>query len=209
MKILIAEDDMVSRRLLESTLARWGYEAVVTDTGVKAWEALQEPDASQLALLDWMMPDMDGLQVCRLARATPATSLTYIILLTARGAKEDVVAGLEAGANDYVTKPFDREELRARLGVGIRVAELQANLAQRVAELQTALAEVKQLQGILPICSYCKSIRNDERFWQRVEDYIGEHAAVGFSHGICPQCWEKVVQPQMQELLGHRVPYEE
>ena len=209
MKILIAEDDLVSRRLLESTLARWGYEAVVTDTGAKAWEALQGPDAPRLALLDWMMPELDGLQVCRKVRETPATALTYVILLTARGAKEDVVAGLDAGANDYVTKPFDRDELRARVGVGIRVVELQTSLAQRVEELQAALAEVKQLQGILPICCYCKNIRNDEKFWQRVEDYISDHAEVGFSHGICPDCWEKVVQPQMQELLGHSVPYEE
>jgi sigma-B regulation protein RsbU (phosphoserine phosphatase) len=209
MRILIAEDDPVSRRVLEDTLTQWGDDLVVTTTGSQAWEALQQEAAPQMAILDWIMPGMDGLQLCQKIRETPGAELTYIILVTSSGGTKDIVAGLEAGANDYVTKPFDREELRARVRVGMRVLELQNSLAERVKELQEALAHVKQLQGILPICCYCKKIHNDEKYWQRVEDYVAEHSEVLFSHGICPECWETIVGPQMEETLGYRIPYEE
>lgn len=205
MKILIAEDDPVSRRLLEATLRRWGYDVVVTVDGRAAWESLQQPDAPQLAILDWMMPGMDGVQVCQNLRADKRTEGVYVILLTAKGEKSDIVAGLDAGANDYVTKPFDREELRARLRVGVRVLELQESLEHRVHELQAALQEVRMLQGILPICSYCKKIRNDQNYWQQVEAYITAHTEARFSHAICPQCWNSKVVPELQQM-GAEVP---
>ena len=209
MKVLIAEDDALSRRVLEDTITRSGYDLVVTTDGLQAWEALQQEDAPLLAILDWMMPGMDGLQICRKVRESPAPVPTYLILVTTRERKEDIVAGLEAGANDYITKPFDRAELLARVRVGVRVVELQQSLAGRVSQLQEALAHVKQLQGILPICCYCKKVRNDQKYWQKVEDYIGEHSEVAFSHGICPECWETVVQPEVEKQLGFRIPYEE
>jgi len=208
-KVLIAEDDALSRRVLEDTITRSGYDLVVTTDGLQAWEELQQEDAPLLAILDWMMPGMDGLQICRKVRESPAPVPTYLILVTTRERKEDIVAGLEAGANDYITKPFDRAELLARVRVGVRVVELQQNLAGRVRELQEALAHVTQLQGILPICCYCKKVRNDQKYWQKVEDYISEHSEVAFSHGICPECWETVVQPEVEEQLGFRIPYEE
>ena len=191
MKILIAEDDPVSRRLLEATLDKFGYEVVVADNGAEAWTVLQSEDTPHLAILDWMMPEIDGLEVCRRVRARPTTTPPYLILLTARSGKEDVVAGLDAGANDYLAKPFDRAELRARLQVGAHVLHLQQNLADRVCELETALSQVKQLQGLLPICSYCKKIRDEQNYWQRVDDYLTEHTDVLFSHGICPDCYER------------------
>ena len=209
MKVLIAEDDPVSRRMLERMLRKWGYDLVVAEDGAAAWEGLQGEEAPALALLDWMMPGMDGLEVCRRVRASEATRLAYLILLTARGDTEDIVAGLEAGANDYVTKPFDGAELRARVAVGCRVVELQRSLDARVRELEEALAHIRQLQGILPICCYCKKVRNDERYWEKVEDYFGQHSEVEFSHGICPECWDNVVRPQMEELWGESPPYEE
>jgi len=105
--------------------------------------------------------------------------------------KEDIVSGLDAGANDYVIKPFEQEELRARLRVGERVVELQSALNDRVKELQKALSHIKTLQGILPICMHCHKIRDDQDVWQRLEKYIAEHSGVQFSHGLCPECRKK------------------
>jgi len=191
MKILIAEDSPTSRRVLEIVLAKWGYEVVSTVDGKEAWEKLQGADAPRLAVLDWMMPEMSGVEVCRRLRRSDTRSPTYVILLTARDAKKDLVEGLNAGADDYVAKPFDHGELRARIEVGCRVIELQAALAQRVEELQNALDHVKTLQGILPICMYCHRIRGDEESWERIEKYIGEHTDAEFSHGLCPECRRK------------------
>jgi DNA-binding response OmpR family regulator len=192
MKLLIAEDDPVSRRLLETALEKWGYKVIVTTNGKEAWEAILAPDPPLLLILDWLMPEMDGVEICREARLNPALQSAYIILLTSRGSKEDIVKGLEAGADDYVTKPFDHGELRARLRVGSRVVQLQSALAERVGELEEAMTRVKQLQGLLPICCYCKKIRDDGNYWHRVESYIANHANVRFSHGICPECSQKL-----------------
>jgi len=191
MRILAAEDDSTSRMLLETMLKKWGYEVVSTCDGNEAWAAMQVEDPPQLAVLDWMMPGLDGVEVCRKIRELDATVNTYVILLTALGDKKDIVTGLEAGANDYVTKPFDKDELRARVNVGRRMVELQSALAAKIDELQKALDHVKTLQGILPICMHCHRIRNDEESWQRIEQYIGEHSDAEFSHGICPECLEK------------------
>ena len=199
MKILIAEDDPVSRRLLEATLEKFGYEVVVAADGAEAWTALQRNDAPRLAILDWMMPELDGLEICRRMREIATSTPPYLILLTAKAERGDVVAGLDAGANDYLKKPFDRGELRARLQVAAHVLELQKNLADRVSELEDALAQVKQLRGLLPICSYCKNIRDEQNFWQRVDNYLMEHADVMFSHGICPDCYKNIVEPKIEQ----------
>ncbi len=124
MKILIAEDDPVSRRVLEASLRKWGYDVIVTCDGIEAWQALQHKDAPTLAILDWMMPGMDGITVCRKIREMPRFQSTYIILLTAVGQKDRIVEGLQAGADDYVIKPFEPEELHARVRVGERIVEL-------------------------------------------------------------------------------------
>ena len=120
-----------------------------------------------------------------------------MVLLTARSSKADLVEGLEGGADDYVVKPFDREELRVRIQVGVRFVELQLNLAQRLHELQEALSQVKQLQGLLPICAYCKKIRDDNNYWQQIEVYVSEHSEAQFTHGVCPECYQKIVKPQI------------
>ncbi len=173
-------------------MVKWGHEVVVTRDGEEAWQALQLPGAAPLLVLDWLMPKLDGVEVCRKARVNPAFKSTYIVLLTSRGNKEDVVQGLEAGADDYVTKPFDPDELRARVQVGCRMVDLQSALADRVTELEDALSRVNQLHGLLPICCYCKKIRDDQNYWHRVENYITGHADVRFSHGICPDCTDKI-----------------
>ncbi|HEV8202486.1 MAG TPA: response regulator transcription factor [Candidatus Polarisedimenticolia bacterium] len=204
MRILIAEDDLVSRKMLEATLTRWGYEVLVTCDGQAALQALTGPDAPRVAILDWMMPSLDGVDVCRRVREGSVAQPPYVILLTAKGNKEDIVSGLEAGADDYIIKPFDREELRARLQAGLRIITLQNQLAARVRELEEAIARIRTLQGLLPICSYCKRVRNDGDYWQQVESYISDHSDARFSHGICPDCYESVVRPQLQTLTGER-----
>jgi sigma-B regulation protein RsbU (phosphoserine phosphatase) len=202
MKILIAEDDPVSRCFLEVTLVKWGYEVIATSDGNEAWEAFQR-EMPTIAILDWMMPGIDGAEVCRRARAIETTTPAYLIMLTAKSEKEDVVKGLCAGADDYITKPFNRHELHARIKVGLRMAELQRNVAVRVVELERALSRVKQLQGLLPICSYCKKVRDDQNYWQQVDSYISKHSEVEFSHGICPECYDRLVEPQLQKLEAH------
>jgi DNA-binding response OmpR family regulator len=204
MRILIAEDDPVSRLLLETHLRKWDHTPVIKSDGQAAWDALQAPDAPALAILDWMMPELDGLEVCRRARARPLAPPLYVILLTARADRRDLVEGLGAGADDYVTKPFDAAELRARVTVGVRVATLQVELAARITELEQALARVDQLHGILPICSYCKKVRNDTDSWQQMESYVSAHSNVRFNHGVCPDCKKNIVQPELDALRRAR-----
>jgi len=136
------------------------------------------------------MPEIDGPDVRRRLRCERPDASMYLVLLTALQGRDGIVAGLEAGADDYVAKPFDHDEFRARIQVGVRVLRLQMRLNERVAELQTALWQVKYLQGLLPICSYCRRVRDDNRYWQSVEDYVLKHSDAQFSHGICPQCFE-------------------
>jgi|SRR5438477_5543883 len=190
MKVLIAEDDAVSRRLLHAGLARWGYEILVAGDGTEAWRMLHQ-ERPALLILDWLMPGMDGLEICRKARALPNFQSAYIILLTGRSTKEDIIQGLDAGADDYIIKPFDPGELRARISVGLRVAQLQLNLADRVRELEDALAKVKTLSGMLPICASCKKIRDDKGYWMQIESYVRDHSEAEFSHGVCPECAKK------------------
>ena len=194
MKILIAEDDPVSRLILEASLVKWGYEVSVTLDGREAWDALQREDAPSLAILDIMMPGIDGIEICRRVRQLPCATPPYLILLSGMSRKEHVVRGIRAGANDYLTKPFHREELRVRVAVGVQMLTLQKTLAERVQELEAALSQVKQLQGMLPICSYCKKVRDDQNYWQKVESYISDHTDVQFSHGICPDCYEHMTR---------------
>jgi phosphoserine phosphatase RsbU/P len=196
MRILIADDDDVSRLQLEVLLTRHGHDVIAVSDGTEAWKAMQCDDPPRLVVLDWLMDEMDGVDVCRRVREIPALRSVYLILLTSRRDQAHVLAGLQAGANDYVTKPFDREELLARVRVGDQMVSLHAELAARVHELEDALLRVGQLQGLLPICTYCKSIRDDKNYWHQVETYIKSHSEAEFSHGICPNCWEKVVKPQ-------------
>jgi phosphoserine phosphatase RsbU/P len=200
MKILLAEDEPVSRKLVESTLQSWGFDCRSVNDGAEAWEALQAESPPSLLILDWMMPRLDGVEVVRRLRESPRNLGAYVLLLTARASPQDVVRGLEAGADDYVTKPFHPAELRARVQVGMRVLAWREALATQVRELGDALSRVKRLQGPLPICSYCKKIRDEGDDWQQVEAYIAEHSEAAFSHGICPDCYAHLAS----ELEGPR-----
>jgi sigma-B regulation protein RsbU (phosphoserine phosphatase) len=197
MKILVAEDDAVTRRMLVVTLERLGWDVITADDGNAAWrvfETLKGKDAPEIAVLDWMMPGIEGIEICRRLHTTPGFELVYIILVTSRGGKEDLSYGLAAGANDYVTKPFDPVELEARVRVGQRMVKLQRSLAARVTEVEAALAHVQRLQGLLPICSYCKKVRNEANYWEQVESYFTTHSDLDFTHSICPQCTEKMLR---------------
>lgn len=191
MKILIAEDDLTSRTMLATVLKKMEHDVVETTSGSEAWDAVQKPDAPQLAILDWMMPEMDGLEVVHRVRAIQSSQPPYIIMLTTKGEKEDIITGLDAGADDYLAKPFDSGELRARVDVGRRMIEMQESLAAQVKEMLQAQDHIKTLQGILPICSFCKKIRDDEGYWERVDEYIGRHSDAQFSHSVCPECKKK------------------
>src|SRR5205085_12333005 len=205
MHVLIAEDDRVTGEILARTLQRWSYSTTLVSDGVQAWDRLRATTDPTLAILDWMMPGMDGPDVCRRVRQELPLANMYLLLVTARESRGDVVAGLDAGADDYIIKPFDPEELRARVAVGTRVPAPPQKLAERVEELQTALSNVKQLRGLLPICSYCKRIRGDDQYWQQVEGYVAEHSEAQFSHGICPPCYEKV-SAEIDELSRNKPP---
>jgi len=196
-RILVAEDDTITRKILESTLGQLGLDIITAPDGTTAWRILQElkgKDAPQLALLDWMMPGIDGVEICRKLRATPGFELMYIILLTMRSGKEDLAAALLAGANDYITKPFHPVELEARVRVGERMVKLQTSLAERVIELEAALSHVQRLQGLLPICSYCKMVRNEDNYWEQVERYITTRSDLELTHSVCPDCLAKVMK---------------
>ena len=192
MNVVIADDDRVTAAVLSRTLERWDFRVQVASNGADAWIHLQGSDGPTLAILDWMMPGLDGPEVCRRVRCDLSQANMYLMLLTSRESRGDVITGLTAGADDYIIKPFDHDELRARVQVGVRVLTLQERLSHRVVELQEALSNVKQLRGLLPICSYCKRIRGDDQYWQQVDAYVAEHSDAQFSHGICPPCFEKV-----------------
>jgi DNA-binding response OmpR family regulator len=179
-RILIADDDRTSTMVLGRTLEQWGFDVVVAHDGIEAWEHITGAQPPALAIVDWMMPGLDGIELCQRIRATPLRAPLYVILLTKRASRQDLVAGLEAGADDYLTKPFDRDELRARIHVGQRTLGLIAN--------------IKQLSGLLPICSYCKRVRSDTNYWEQVDSYIMEHTDARFSHGICPTCTVKYLE---------------
>ena len=191
MRVLLAEDEPLTRHLVTRLLQGWDYEVEVVEDGGEALDHLQRPQGSRLAVLDWMMPGLDGIEVCRRLRAGGETEYTYIILLTARTEKADVVAGLEAGADVYITKPFDEAELRSRVRAGERILALKGALAEKVEQLRAALAHVEQLQGLLPICMHCKKIRDDSNTWHRLETYIEEHSGAMFSHALCDECLAK------------------
>jgi DNA-binding response OmpR family regulator len=201
MKILLADDETFSRNVLRKTLIKWGYDVVEASDGIQALHILESDDGPRLALLDWIMPEMDGIAVVREIRESFSRRdrYVYIVLLTQKDSMEDLVAGLDAGADDYVMKPFDGAELKTRLRSGRRIVELQIALEAANSDLRHALAQVKKLGGCLPICASCKRIRDDNGSWRQIESYISDHSEARFSHGICPECARKVLGDCRQE----------
>ena len=176
MKVLIAEDDRVSRRLLERKLESWGYEVVSCSNGAEAWQKLHSENAPGLAILNWMMPGMDGVEVCREIRKQKRRGYIYIVLLTARDGKRDIIEGIAAGADDYVTKPFNAHELKVRIRAGRRILEMQAELMQREklrGVLEMAGATCHEFNQPMQVVSgYCelllKQVPEDSRIHEQV-----------------------------------------
>jgi DNA-binding response OmpR family regulator len=193
MQILIADDEPVSRGLARAALVETGCEITVVEDGEAAWKAIESRTSPMLAILDRQMPHVDGLEVCRRAQRSGAYPPVYIVMVTSAGEPTDLAEGLDAGADDYIPKPFNRAELRARANVGLRMLALQENLARRVTDLEAALANVKQLRGLLPMCCYCKKIRVDNTYWQQLEGYLAANSDAQVSHGICPECFPQAL----------------
>src|SRR5262249_3760217 len=171
MKVMIAEDNLATRLALTEMVAAWGFEVHSACDGLDAWQQLQPAQSPRLLIVDWMMPRLDGLELCRrVRRSVPGPA--YIILLTARDDPKDIIVGLEEGADEYLTKPVSDDELRARINAGRRILQLQQTLADRIRELEQAAARVHQLQQLLPICCYCKKIRDDKDYWRQLEEYF-------------------------------------
>ena len=183
MRILVADDDPLTCRHLEHRLAAWKYEAVTAGDGETAWSLLRGGEI-QILITDWQMPGMSGIDLVRRIRATAMPSYVYVIILTGKTSKEDIVEGIGAGADDFLTKPFDKNELFVRLKTGERIVQLEASLKEQIHHVRT-------LQGLLPICMHCKKIRNTKDYWVQVEVYIGERTDAQFSHGLCPECMAK------------------
>lgn len=186
MKILAVEDDAVARAVLRQALKRLGHETVEAKDGGEAWRKL-ESDPVRVVVSDWMMPESDGLELCRKIRSRVGTEYIYFILLTSRDATADNQAeAADAGVDDFLTKPLDVNELWTRLRV-----------AERILKYTT---QVRQLEEMLPICSYCKKIRDDQNYWQQLEGYISERTGSDFSHSVCPDCYTRVIVPELEEI---------
>jgi DNA-binding response OmpR family regulator len=202
--ILIVDDIATNIQVLGSILDKKGYEISYATDGLQALDMIKEEEYD-LILLDIMMPNMDGFEVCRRIHQMPGKAAIPVIFLTARNEKHDVIEGLNVGAVDYVTKPFNSEELLARVSTHVQLKsakdritrqneELSAQnqqLQQLNNELKTALEHIKKLEGIIPICSICHKIRDDEGYWKRIEGYIQERSEARFSHSLCPVCAKK------------------
>ena len=185
-KILAVEDDAVSRAVLRKALHRLGHESIEASDGEAAWERL-ESEPVRVVVSDWMMPRSDGLDLCRRIRERVGKDYIYFILLTSRDAtEENQRAAADAGVDDFLTKPLDLPELWTRLRV-----------AERILHYTT---QVRQLEELMPICSYCKKIRDDQNYWQQMEGYISERTGSDFSHSVCPDCYQRVVVPEIEKM---------
>lgn len=203
-RVLVAEDDEKTRTALVFLLQRHRFEVTVVNDGQAALEILIAPNPPQLALLDWEMPRLDGLHVSRAVRSLPKGrfSYTYIVMVSARSHPTDMLTAFAAGVDDFLSKPVDTAHLLARLRCGVRVTGLEESCQQRIAELEKALDEVRQLQRLLPICMYCKKVRDDGDYWHEIEAYIRQQTGTAFSHSICPSCMELVLN---RDLLSDPV----
>jgi len=190
LKILAVEDDLVARKILVQALHRLGHEVTEASDGAEALRILQR-DPVRVIVSDWLMPEMDGLELCRRIRGRVNVEYSYFVLLTSRTADHaNQREAIEAGVDDFLTKPLDLQELWMRLRV-----------AERILRYAT---QVQQLEAFLPICSYCKKVRDDHNYWQQIEAYINQRTGSEFSHSICPDCYNRVIVPELERLRSEQ-----
>lgn len=186
LKVLVAEDDLVTRRLIAKFLAADGHGVQLAENGTDAWRFFQS-NPVQVIVSDWMMPDSDGLDLCRRVRSVKRDEYTYFILLTSVSrSHENIHVAVEAGVDDFLTKPINPDEMWMRLRVASRILSYAG--------------QVRQLESLLPICAYCKKVRNDANLWEAVDSYLSERTGADLSHSICPECYQKYVQAEIDEL---------
>ncbi len=188
MKILIAEDEYTTRLMIQVCLEKWGYQVESVADGKAAWQLLDKPDAPQIALLDWEMPEIDGVELCRKIKELPRDNPIHVIMVTARDSHSDILHGFDAGADDYITKPFNDDELRARIRVGERIVRIQSTLSQTLLELRQALDLVDTLQGSIAVCNICQMIEGEDGVWHEPDDYLGQKTDSRFLWTECPSC---------------------
>ena len=191
-RVLCVDDDPATQVILSGIIEDAGWKPASAMNAAEARDALAVNPDIQVVLLDWMLPDGSGVDLCRELKAISG-ALLYVILVTVRGAPEDVETGLDAGADDYLVKPVSPVEVRARVRSGFRAADAQRQLSERMAQLESALKRVSNLESLLPLCMYCRRINSSET-WQSVEDYLWDHVDVKLSHGCCPDCLSKLTR---------------
>ncbi len=191
MDILVADDEITTRSTLHHILQRLGHSVRTASDGEEAWSIMLEESVPRIVILDWMMPKMNGLELSKKIQSLRIRPLIYIILLTIRDTRTDMLEGFAAGIDDFMAKPFDYDVLQARIHVAQRTLNSATELANRVKQLENAKEHIRTLQEILPICMHCHSIKTDEQSWQRIEDYLNEHDDVMVSHDLCPSCLNK------------------
>jgi sigma-B regulation protein RsbU (phosphoserine phosphatase) len=190
LNILVVEDDILARKIICRSLNRLGHEVVEAADGEEAWTLFQAGGV-RVVVSDWMMPRLDGLELCRRIRARLDSDYVYFVLLTGNSANdENQRIAAEAGVDDFLTKPLDQQEMWMRLRV-----------AERILRYAT---QVSQLEAFLPICSYCKKIRDDKNYWQQIESYINQRTGTDFSHSVCPDCYQRVIMPELEKLRAAR-----
>lgn len=192
MKILALEDQPVAAMLLVAVLKSLGHETELVTDGATAWAQL-DAGGHRVVVSDWRMPGIDGLELCRMIRKRGGDYIYFILISGQKITKENRRLALDAGVDDFLVKPVDPEELGMRLHVAERIIGLAA--------------QVRQLESFIPICSYCKKIRDDKKYWQEIESYFVQQQGAQFSHGVCPDCYTRVIVPQLEALNVKAPPF--
>ena len=191
MKILIAEDEYTTRLMVQVSLENWGYTVNSVADGKEAWNAFQKVETPDIAILDWEMPEVDGVELCKRIKNLQRPNPVYVIILTGRDDQKDILQGFDAGADDYMTKPFNDDELRARVRVAERLVTIQSSLSQSVEELKLALDMVDTLQGSVPVCNSCEKIEGENGDWYTLHESINDRFDMRFTPELCPDCSKK------------------